>query len=43
MSSLCPSAPLIMINVEQKLAQDRRLQVDIDLLFSTLQEKLFIQ
>ena len=30
-------------NVEQKLAQDRGLQVDIDLLFSTLQEKLFIQ
>ena len=31
-----------MINVEQKLAWDRDLQVDVDLLFSTLQERLFI-
>lgn len=43
MFSLCLSAPLMMISVEQKLAQDRGLQVDIDLLFSTLQENMFIQ
>ena len=41
-SLLCLPASLIMINVEQKLAWDRDLQVDVDLLFSTLQQRLFI-